>query len=111
MSIDVLIKQKLFSNKTMPLAVILGENLKYGNFSNDRLDVGVLGESEFVAYNPQNIGRGFSVIWNPKEKRKISLRLPQPSTKRELTDFYATVERMAKYWDAKLVVDGIKQPL
>lgn len=106
MAIDVLIKQKLFSSKTMPLEVILGENLHYGNFVNDQLNVGELGESEFVAYNPQSIGRGFSVIWNPLEKKTITLRLPQPSTKQELEDFYSAIERMVKYWDAKLIVDG-----
>ena len=106
MSIDVLIKQKLFGGKTMPLKVILGDNLHYGDFVNDKLNEGELGESEFIAYNPQSIGRGFSVIWNPSEKKTITLRLPQPSTTQELKDFYAAIERMVKYWDAKLVVDG-----
>lgn len=106
MSIDVLVKQKMFGGKTMPLEVILGDNLHYGNFVNDKLNEGELGESEFIAYNPQSIGRGFSVIWNPSEKKTITLRLPQPSTTQELKDFYASIERMVKYWDAKLVVDG-----
>ena len=106
MSIDVLIKQKMFGSKTMPLDVILGEDLHYGNFENDQLNVGELGDGEFIAYNPKSIGRGFSVIWNEKEKKKIILRLPQPSTTQELTDFYAAISRMVKYWGAKLVVDG-----
>ena len=108
MAIDVLIKQKLFSSKTMPLEVILGDNLHYGNFVNDKLNESELGESEFIAYNPLCIGRGFSVIWNPSEKKSIALRLPQPSTTQEIRDFYAAIERMVKYWDAKLVVDGNK---
>ena len=111
MSIEVSIKQRLFGNKTIPLKVILGENLHYGHFTNERLAVGKLGESEFVAYNPQSIGRGFSVVWNPKEKKHINLHLPLPSTVQELTDFYAAVERIAKYWNAKLVVDGNKASL
>ncbi len=111
MSIDVLIKQKLFGNKPMPLDVILGEQLHYGDFADDQLNVGALGKEEFIAYNPKSIGRGFSVIWNPNEKKKIALRLPQPSTTQELTDFYAAVERMAKYWGASLVVDGSKMSL
>lgn len=106
MSIDVVIRQKIFGNKTMPLEVILGEHLHYGNFVNDQLDIGELGESEFIAYNPESIGRGFSVVWNPKEKKTIALRLLQPSTTRELRDFYAAVERMVKYWNAKLIIDG-----
>jgi hypothetical protein len=106
MAIDVLIKQKLFGNKTMPLEVILGEQLHYGNFVNDQLNVGELGETEFVAYNPEHIGRGFSVIWNPKEKKTIALRLPLPSTTQELKAFYASIERMVKHWNGKLIVDG-----
>ena len=106
MAIDVLIKQKLFNRKPMPLEVILGDDLYYGNFVDDKLNVGELGECEFIAYNPQSIGRGFSVIWNPFEKKAISLRLPQPSTTQELKDFYSAIARMVKYWDAKLVVDG-----
>ena len=106
MAIDVLIKQKLFGSKTMPLEVILGEKLHYGNFISDQLNVGELGDTEFIAYNPDSIGRGFSVVWNPKEKKTIALRLPQPSTTQELKDFYAAIERMVKRWDGKLIVDG-----
>ncbi|MBO4971931.1 MAG: hypothetical protein J6D45_03885, partial [Clostridia bacterium] len=98
MSIDVLIKQRLFGNKTMPLQVILGEHLHYGNFVKDQLNVGELGETEFIAYNPKSIGRGFSVVWNPKEKKAIALRLPQPSTTQELKDFYDAIERMVNHW-------------
>lgn len=111
MAIDVVIKQKLFGNKTMPLEVVLGEHLHYGNFVNDQLNVGELGETEFVAYNPESIGRGFSVVWNPKEKKTIALRLPQPSTTRELKDFYAAIERMVKHWVGKLIVDGSRVSL
>lgn len=106
MAIDVLIKQKLLSSKTMPLEEILGENLHYGNYERDQLNVGELGETEFIAYNPESIGRGFSVVWNPKEKKKISLRLPQPSTIQDLKDFYAAIERIVKYWNGTLIVDG-----
>ena len=106
MAIDVLIKQKLFGRKTMPLEVILGKDLHYGNFVNDQLNVGELGETEFIAYNPESIGRGFSVVWNPKEKKTIALRLPQPSTTQELKDFYAAIKRMMNHWDGKMIVDG-----
>ena len=111
MAIDVTIKQRLFGSKTMPLAVILGESLHYGNFVSDRLIVGELGDNEIVAYHPEHIGRGFSVVWNPNEKRRIDLRLPMPSTREELSDFYAAVERMVAYWGGKLVVDGSKVSL
>lgn len=111
MAIDVLIKQKLFGNKTMPLEIILGDNLHYGTYEQDRLNTGELGEGEFIAYNPQSIGRGFSVIWNPAENKNIALHLPVPSTIAELKDFYLCVERMVNYWGGKLIVDGNKTSL
>lgn len=111
MAIDVLIKQKLFGNKTVPLEVILGDSLHYGNFESDRLNIGELGETEFLAYNPRRIGRGFSVIWNPAEKKSINLRLPMPSTTEEIKDFYGAIERIATYWGAKTVDDGSKTSL
>ncbi len=111
MAIDVMIEQKLFGRKNMPLEVILGESLNYGNFENDMLNIGELGENEFIAYNPEKIGRGFSVIWTPEEKRRLYLRLPLPSTTRELKDFYCTIERMVKYWGARLTADGSRVSL
>lgn len=106
MSIDITIKQKLFGNKTIPLDLILGDSLHYGRFENDHLIPGEMGTGEFIAYCPDAIGRGFSVVWDPKEKKRIDLRLPQPSTAHELKLFYSVVERICHYWQGKLIVDG-----
>ncbi len=111
MAIDVVIKQKLFGNKIMPLKVMLGDDLEYGVYEGDRLETGKLGGSEFVAYNPYCIGRGFSIIWKPGETKEIALRLPIPSTKYEIKDFYSAVERMANHWGGSLIVDGNKTSL
>lgn len=111
MSLEVVIKQKLFGRKPMPLEVILGEDLYYGNYENDQLSVGEMGEEEILVYNPNRIGRGFSVVWTPEEKKVVTLRLLQPTTTRELQDFYAAVERMAKHWEGSLEVEGQKQSL
>ena len=111
MSLEVVIKQKLFGRKPMPLEVILGEDLYYGNYENDQLSVGEMGEEEILVYNPNRIGRGFSVVWTPEEKKAVTLRLLQPTTTRELQDFYAAVERMAKHWEGSLEVEGQKQSL
>lgn len=108
MAIDVVIKQKLFGNKNMPLNVILGDDLEYGIYAGDQLETGKLGGGEFIAYNPYCVGRGFSVIWNPDETKEIALRLPIPSTKYEIKDFYSAVERMVKHWGGSLTVDGNK---
>ena len=111
MSLEVVIKQKLFGRKPMPLEVILGEELYYGNYENDCLNIGEMGTEEILVYNPERIGRGFSVIWTADEKKAVTLRLLQPTTTRELQDFYAAVERMAKYWEGSLEVEGQKQSL
>ena len=111
MSIEITIKQKLFGNKTMPLEIILGNELNYGFWENDQLTEGKLGETEFIAYDPNAIARGLSVIWNPDEKKAVTVRLPQPSTTRELRSFYDAVERMAVYWGGALIVDGTRTKL
>lgn len=111
MSIDVTIKQKGFLKKTLPLEIILGKELAYGAFADDSLVRDQLGESDFIAYHPKHIGRGFSVVWTQDEKKRVDLRLPQPSTPLETADFYHTVERIATYWSAELTVDGNKTSL
>ena len=111
MSIDVKIRQRLFGTKTLPLEIILGPQLAYGDYRNDCLEENVLGDTEFVAYDPARIGRGFSVVWNAKEIRKVELRLLQPSTKEELSAFYGAVRRVAEYWGGSLTVDGSKMRL
>lgn len=108
MSLDVTIKQKLFGSKTMPLEVILGENLHYGFWENDQLTLGKLGDTEFIAYDSDAIGRGFSVIWNTNEKKSIALRLPSPSTAGEIREFFDCVDRMVTYWGGSLIVDGAR---
>lgn len=111
MSFWITIKQKGFSKKMLPLEVILGEKLKYGAFSGDCLQKDVLGESEFIAYDPEHIGRGFSVAWTPKEKKKIEFRLLIPSTPEELRDVFDAAERVASYWNASIVADDTKMKL
>lgn len=111
MSFWITIKQKGFSKKTLPLEVILGEKLKYGAFSGDCLEKDVLGEGEFIAYNPEHIGRGFSVTWTPDEKKKIEFRLLIPSTPEELRDVFDAAERVASYWNASIVADDTKMKL
>ncbi len=107
MSIDISIKQKGLFKKTMPLAVILGKELRYGCYEDAlRLETGKLGEKEFIAYHPAHIARGFSVVWNPQEKEQITLRALTPSTPEELKDFYDAVKRMTDYWKCTLEVDG-----
>ncbi|MBS6448126.1 MAG: DUF4299 family protein [Clostridiales bacterium] len=110
MSIEVTVKQKFLGGKTMPLEVILGDQLHCGNYEYDCLQVDECGETEFIAYHPEHIGRGFSVVWNPNEKKSLALRLPQPSTVQELRDFYAAVKRVADYWGGRLIVDGNPMP-
>lgn len=106
MSIEVTITQRIFGSKPMPLEVILGSELQYGRLECDHLMVGERDENEIIVFHPECIGRGFSVVWNPNEKKKLQLRLPMPAPEKELRQFYAAVARMAEYWNGKLNVDG-----
>lgn len=106
MSVDVRIRQKGLLKKALPLSVILGEELNYGEFDGLRTDFGKLGESEFMAYHPKHMGRGFSVIWKEGEKNGVDLRLLNPTSREEIKDFFECVERISNYWNCDLEVDG-----
>lgn len=112
MSIDITIKQTSLFKKTLPLEVITGNVLAYGEFEFDHLNQNTIGANEIVVYDPSRIARGFSVTWTPAEKKSVSLRLIQPTTKEELRAFYDTVERIAKAWKkVKITVDGARTAL
>lgn len=106
MSIDVCITQKGLFKKGIPLEMLLGDELSYGNFDGLCLECGKLGETEFLAYHPGHIGRGFSVEWNVNETKAINLRLLTPTSKEELRDFYQCVARISSYWKCSIEVDG-----
>ncbi|MCM1089293.1 MAG: DUF4299 domain-containing protein [Butyrivibrio sp.] len=112
MSIEVTIRQKGILKKPLPLDVILGESLKYGDYDGVRLEFDKLGETEFVVYNSAHIGRGFSVVWKKGEKHKVDLRLLTPSSDEEIEDFYECVNRIAAFWsNSAIEVDGTPQSL
>lgn len=109
MSIDIVIRQKGLFKKTLPLSVILGDNLACGVYeAGYRLDPGEWKseDGEIVVYDPHHKGRGFSVIWTPTQKKGVVLRALHPTCPEELKAFYATVARITDYWSCSLEVDG-----
>lgn len=109
MSIDIVIRQKGLFKKTLPLSVILGDNLACGVYeAGYRLDPGEWKseDGEIVVYDPHHKGRGFSVIWTPTQKKGVTLRALHPTCAEELKAFYATVARITDYWSCSLEVDG-----
>ena len=109
MSIDIVIRQKGLFKKTLPLSVILGDNLACGVYeAGYRLDPGEWKseDGEIVVYDPHHKGRGFSVIWTPTQKKGVTLRALHPTSTYELKAFYAAVARITDYWKCSLEVDG-----
>lgn len=109
MSIDIVIRQKGLFKKTLPLSVILGDNLACGVYeAGYRLDPGEWKseDGEIVVYDPHHKGRGFSVIWTPTQKKGVTLRALHPTCPEEPKAFYATVARITDYWSCSLEVDG-----
>ena len=109
MSIDIVIRQKGLFKKTLPLSVILGDNLACGVYeAGYRLDPGEWKseDGEIVVYDPHHKGRGFSAIWTPTQKKGVTLRALHPTCAEELKAFYATVARITDYWSCSLEVDG-----
>ena len=111
MSMDVVITQKGFMKKVLPLSIIIGDNLHYGTYDGMRINPDVIEADEIMVYNPKNIGRGFSVIWNEKEKDKVILRLLNPTLPHEVEDFFKCIQRIASYWKCELEIDGEVQSL
>ncbi len=108
MGIDITIRQRALIKKELPLEVIVGEKLVYGAYDGLRTNPGQMGEREIIVWNPDHIGRGFSVQWKTGEKKKTDLRLPLPSTDEEIEDFYETVRRIAQFWQTDVEEEGQK---
>lgn len=107
MSVDLLITQRSFIKKALPLEVILGDELRYGAMETGcRLNMDVLGDGEFVAYLPQHIGRGISVEWKKGEKQQVALRMLSPTCSEEVDAFYRIVQRIAGVWKCDVEMDG-----
>lgn len=106
MSIDITLKRKGLFQKELPLAVILGDELQYGAFDGLRLTPGEKDETEFIAYSPQWIGRGFSVEWAEGESKQVNLRLLSPASREELRSFFDCVKRIDEFWKCHIEVDG-----
>ena len=112
MSIDVVIRQKGFFKKPIPLSVILGEKLSCGVFeAGGRLNVGSHEGGEITVFNPQRIARGFTVTWTPTQTKGMALRALNPTDPEELLAFYGVVERVATYWKCSITVDGTPMTL
>ena len=105
MSIDVVIRQKGFFKKILPLSVILGDHLVGGTYDQHfRLEEGhVSPGGEMAVYDPAHKARGFTVTWS---RKSATLRALNPTTTHVLEDFYATVARITDYWSCSLEVDG-----
>ena len=105
MSIDVIIRQKGFFKKALPLSVILGDHLVGGTYDQHfRLEEGhVAPGGEMAVYDPAHKARGFTVSWS---RRSATLRALHPTSTYELKAFYATVARITDYWSCSLEVDG-----
>lgn len=107
MSIDVVIRQKGFHKKTLPLSVILGDSLSCGVYeAGGRLDVGNWEGGEIAVFDPSHIGRGFTVTWTPTQTKGIALRALQPTCPEELMAFYGVIDRITAYWRCSMTVDG-----
>ena len=108
MSVDITIMQKAANKKVLPLEIILGKDLHFGALDvNFCLHAGQRAESEILVFNPQHLARGFSVLWKPEEKEKVTLRALTPTTNEEIQDFFDTVRRITNYWgDSVVLLDG-----
>ena len=114
MSLDVTVTQKNLIKKALPLAVMLGNTLKCGTYDfAQRLQEGEPAPEAdgFAAYSPIALGRGISVTWTQREKRRVALRLLTPTCTAEVREFFEMVKRIMGYWNATLEVEGEQMAL
>ena len=105
MSIDVCIKQKGLFKKTIPLDVIVGDELAFGINDGMRM-VGDDQEGNMIFYNPNSIGRGFHISWDEDEKNELNLRLLNPTTTDEMRSFFNCLRRITSYWKCSNLIKG-----
>lgn len=106
MSLELKIKQsRVFGKKTLPLDVILGDELGYGRWEVDRAVPDEIGDGEIMVWDPEHVGRGISIDWNKKEKNAVSLHVNYPNSANEFRALYRCVERIMNYWNGKLYVE------
>lgn len=110
MSIDVCIKQKGLFKKTIPLDVIVGDELAFGINDGMRM-VGDDQEGNMIFYNPNSIGRGFHISWDEEEKNELNLRLLNPTTTDEMRSFFNCLRRITSYWKCSVTIDGIEEDI
>lgn len=110
MSIDVCIKQKGLFKKTIPLDVIVGDELAFGINDGMRM-VGDDQEGNMIFYNPNSIGRGFHISWDEDEKNELNLRLLNPTTTDEMRSFFNCLRRITSYWKCSVTIDGIEEDI
>ena len=110
MSIDVCIKQKGLFKKTIPLDVIVGDELAFGINDGMRM-VGDDQKGNMIFYNPNSIGRGFHISWDEDEKNELNLRLLNPTTTDEMRSFFNCLRRITSYWKCSVTIDGIEEDI
>lgn len=112
MGFHIKIKASLFHRKPLPLSVITGGQLWYGNtdeFVQTMLDE--VGKTDFIAFDPEHVGRGFQVVWHEGERKSVLLNQPLPCSRGDLIALYAAAERIAEFWHGTIWVDDEKTSL
>lgn len=67
-----------------------------------------IGKKDFIAFDPEYIGRGFQVVWHEGERKSVYLRLPLPCSHGDLIACYEAAERIATFWQGTLWAEGEK---
>ncbi len=99
--IQVFIRQKgifPWQKKALPLDVILGKKLFYGQYEKNFLRSPYNEEKEIVAILPESVGRGIFVSWDKNAKREVRLLLNTPCQTQEIRELFRMIRRIGGYW-------------
>ena len=107
MSVEITIKQKGLLKKKLCRDVILGDKLSFGYFDGVRLGEyeEAMDPNDIIVYNPNCIGRGFTVDCDEEETKEVYMRLLYPTSSEEINDFVDCALRITKAWRGNVDID------
>lgn len=102
MAIDIEIKQNGLIKKELRIEDITAGKYKYGVMDESwRLDEGNVQAGTIVFYDPEHIGRGVEIDWEPGIKDSIHLRLPVPATCYDIDLCFDIVQNICGVWKTR----------
>lgn len=101
MSIDVKIKNRQLFKKPLLLEDLTLGKYKCGSIDEYGRNTEKVKDGYLVVYDPEKIGRGFSLAWSKEIKNEVELSVNFSSTRYDLEMFYEVIRNIMHIWKTK----------